>query len=284
MIGYLLYLVKRNPVFLFGYTVAALLIVLILIGDVVAPYDPEGVDASQALAPPSWDHPFGTDSTGMDIFSRVLAAPRVDLSIAITATLLSATLGTPIGVLAGYFADRPGIRSLISEVIMRTRDVIQSFPVFILALAIVAVTGPNIRNVILVLAFLNAPIFLRLTWAQVLALRNSPFIDAARASGATDIGIMRKHLLWNSVNPAIVQLSVTIGFAILLTASLSFVGAGVPVPTPEWGSMVALGAPNIATGQWWPAVFPGAAIGVAVLAFAIIGESLEIALDPRRRS
>jgi peptide/nickel transport system permease protein len=214
-------------------------------------------------------HWFGTDSTGLDVFSRVLAAPRTDIVIALAATALSVILGTLLGLLAGFYRNR------LTGTLMRTSDVVQSFPVFILAMMLVALAGRNAINIVLTLAVLYVPIYIRLTRAQVLSQRERAYVEAARAMGNREIMIAGKHVLSNSLAPSLIQSSVTIGWAILLTAGLSFVGAGVRPPTPEWGGMIATGAPTLILGEWWPSIFPGIAISLTVFGYAIIGNLLE---------
>jgi peptide/nickel transport system permease protein len=225
----------------------------------------------------------GTDVSGMDIFSRVIYSGRIDLTIALFGTLFSLLIGSPLGLIAGYFSGTKGVWGWISEGIMRSADVLQAFPVFVLAIGLVAALGQSVRNVIFAIAFVNAPIYLRLLRTQALSLRERRFVEAARVAGNSELRIVFRHILPNAAAPAIVQLSVTMGWAVLLTAGLSFVGAGVEVPTPEWGSMIAVGAQNMITGQWWPALFPGIAIALTVLGFALVGDSLEFMLDPVRR-
>ena len=219
----------------------------------------------------------GTDSNGMDVFSRVIASPRTDLTIAILGTLGAIVLGVPLGLIAGYY------RGFLSELLMRMSDIVQSFPVFLLGMALVVVTGQEIKNVVYVVATINCPIYVRLVRSQVLFLRERPFIEAARALGGRDRWLIREHILPNSIGPVVANASITIGWAILLTAGLSFIGAGVRVPTPEWGSMIAVGAKNVYTGEWWPSVFPGVALAVTVLGFALLGEALVHVTDPTRR-
>ena len=262
---------------LVGALLAATAALLAVIGPWIAPYSPtNGIPGTQ-LQPPSASHWFGTDSVGLDVFSRVLAAPRTDLTIALLATLLAAAVGTPIGAAAGYY------RALWPEILMRISDLIQSFPVFILAMVTVVVAGHNIQGIVFVVALVNAPFYVRLMRAEVLSLRERTFIQAAEAIGLPGWMVIAKHLVPNAIGPILSQASVTVGFAMLLTAGLSFVGAGVRVPTPEWGSMIAIGAPNIVTGEWWPSTFPGLALSVTVLGFALLGDSLQILADPSRR-
>ena len=280
----LLVVLRQRPLFAFGYVLILLIVLLALLAPVVAPFDPEKANASITLQSPSGSHLLGTDISGMDIFSRIIYSARIDLVIAVLGTAFSLLIGSPLGLIAGYFAGMRGIWGQISETIMRTADVVQAFPVFVLAIALVAALGQSARNVIIAIAFVNAPIYLRLLRTQALSLRERRFVDAARVAGNSELRIVFRHILPNAMGPAIVQSSVNMGWAVLLTAGLSFVGAGVRVPTPEWGSMIAVGAQNMITGQWWPALFPGIAIALTVLGFALIGDSLELMLDPVRRS
>lgn len=280
----LLVVLRQRPLFAFGYALILLIVMLALLAPVIAPFDPQKADASITLQSPSGSHLLGTDISGMDIFSRIIYSARIDLVIAVLGTAFSLLIGSPLGLVAGYFASMRGIWGKISEAIMRSADVVQAFPVFVLAIALVAALGQSARNVIIAIAFVNAPIYLRLLRTQALSLRERRFVDAARVAGNSELRIVFRHILPNAMGPAIVQSSVNMGWAVLLTAGLSFVGAGVRVPTPEWGSMIAVGAQNMITGQWWPALFPGVAIALTVLGFALIGDSLELMLDPVRRS
>ena len=274
---------RQRPVFALGYVLVALIVVLAILAPLIAPYDPEQADAAVTLLPPSSSHLLGTDISGMDVFSRVIYSARIDLLIAVAGTLFSLVVGMPLGLIAGYFSGTRGPWGWLSEGMMRAADVLQAFPVFVLAIALVAALGPSARNVIVAITFVNAPIYLRLMRTQALSLRERRFVDAARVSGSSEARIVIRHILPNSTSPAIIQSSVNVGWSVLLTAGLSFVGAGVRVPTPEWGSMIAVGSQNMITGQWWPALFPGIAIGITVLGFALIGDSLELMLDPLRR-
>jgi peptide/nickel transport system permease protein len=262
-----------------GFAIVVLTLVLAVAGPEIAPYDPQASDPRAVLAPPSLSHPMGADSSGKDVLSRVISAPRWDVAIGLSATAISMLFGVILGTVAGYLADEPGLRGRISEGMLRITDVVQAFPVFILALGLVAATGPGISNVILVVAFLNVPTFLRLTRATTLGLKKRTFIDAARVVGHSDAGIIRRHIIPNSLAPALAQASVTVGWSVLLAAGLSFVGAGVRVPTPEWGSMIAGGQTAIITGQWWPVTFPGLALGATVLGYALTGEAVRERFD-----
>ena len=243
----------------------------------LAPYPPMEPSAGQQLLPPSYVHWFGTDDVGMDVFSRVIAAPRVDLGIALSATILALTIGTTIGGIAGYF------RTWWSELIMRISDLIQSFPVFILAMVLVTITGQEIWIVVVVIAFVNIPLYVRMIRAELLSLRERTFVEAATVIGVPAWRIIFRHLIPNVIGTIINQATITMGVAMLLTAGLSFVGAGVRVPTPEWGVMIATGASSIVTGQWWPSVFPGVALSLSVFGFALFGDGVSRMLDSRER-
>ena len=229
-----------------------------------------------SLKPPSTEHWLGTDVSGMDIYSRIVFATRINLLISVTAVATAFLIGVPIGLVVGYY------RNWSSTLVMRVFDFIQSFPVFVLGMALVSVMGQEIWNVSIVLAVLFVPVFARLIRAEALSLRDRPFVAAARCSGARDRQIMFRHILPNALTPAIVQISISLGMAILLTAGLSFIGAGVRMPTPEWGLMVSVGSQQMILGVWWVALFPGLAIIFSVLSFSLLADSLREYVDPRR--
>ena len=224
-----------------------------------------GVLFEQMPAP----HWFGSDSSGMDVFSRTLYAARVDLVIAFSANILSFIVGVTLGVVCGFKSN------LATESIARIADLVQSFPVFITAMILVALAGRTWGNIIFAMSLLYAPIYLRLTRTEALKVKARGFIEASTAMGNSPIRILYHHILPNSLGPALIQFSVTIGFAILLTAGLSFVGAGVNPPTPEWGAMIAQGSTQLVLGDWWVSIFPGIAISLTVFGFALAGYALE---------
>lgn len=283
-VGYFLAAIVQHPEFGLGYLIVAGVVLVGLLAPWIAPYSPITADPSEYLEPPSWQHPMGTDSTGMDILSRVMFAPRIDLTIAILGTLVSAVIGTVLGAVVGYYQSARGLRALSCDAIVRASDVLQAFPVFVFAIALVAIFGQSIQSIIAAIAFVNIPIYLRLMRSQVMAIRNLRYVEAAIVCGVGDLTIIRRHVIPNAIAPVLAQLSVNIGFAIILTAALSFVGAGVRAPTPEWGSMIAMGFQNVTTGQWWPSVFPGLALAVTVFGFALVGASIEFLADPERRA
>jgi peptide/nickel transport system permease protein len=275
--------VLSRPDFLFGLVIVVVTLFLAAFGPLIAPYPPEFAIPGGGLLPPSAAHWMGTDVSGMDIFSRVISAPRIDLTIAILSTFIAFSGGVILGVISGFFAGIRGFWGLIGELIIRASDIIQAFPIFIFALALVCFRGPGIQNVILALSFLNIPYFMRVTRGMVLAIRERPLVEAARCVGNSELRIAFAHVMPNSLTPALANVSSGIGNAILLTAGLSFVGAGVPKPTPEWGSMIAIGAPNMMTGQWWTALLPGIVLGLTIFGYALAGDGLQSYFNPLNR-
>ena len=276
-----------NKFLVFGLFVVALSIFLAAFGATISPYDPIEATGDISVPPPpliEWPslfylavsgqleqppHWFGTDQSGLDVFSRVISAPRADMSIALGGALISLFLGTFLGLIAGFY------RNWASELMMRVSDVLQAFPVFITAMILVALAGRETGNLVLALALVYIPIFIRLTRAEVMSQSARGYVQAAWAVGNSSFKIAVKHVLPNSLVPSLVQLSVTVGFAIILTAGLSFVGAGVRPPTPEWGIMISVGATQLILGEWWPSIFPGLAITVTVFGYAVVGHAIE---------
>lgn len=274
---------RHNWLHAFGVVYLLIAVIMAAIGPMIVPHLPTLSITGAQLLPPSAEYWFGTDINGMDIFSRCIAAFRTDLLIALTGALLSLIIGAPVGVFVGYFDGRGGVCGFLSMFILRFEDVLQAFPIFVLGLLLVAGFGPNPINIIIAIFAINHISNLRLTRAEVLSLRDKPFVEAARASGNSDLRIAFLHLMPNVMTPAIALLSMVTGYGILLTAGLSFVGAGVQVPTPEWGLMISAGAPSIITGQWWPALFPGLFMAVTIFSFSMAGEAATALLDPLNR-
>lgn len=268
--------VLRRPAAILGLALLLLQATAIAFAPWLVTHSPIEANPMASLQPPSAAHWLGTDVSGMDIYSRIVFATRINLLISMIAVAFAFGVGVPVGLLVGYH------RSWISTLVMRVFDFVQSFPVFVLGMALVSVMGQEIWNVAIVLAILFTPIFARLVRAETLSLRDRPFIAAARCSGATDGRIIFRHILPNALSPAIVQVSISIGMAILLTAGLSFIGAGVRMPTPEWGLMVSIGSQQMILGIWWVALFPGLAIVFSVLSFALMADAVRDYLDPRR--
>ena len=258
-----------------------LVVVLALVGAVapwIAPYDPLATDVAAALQPPSVIHWFGTDAVGRDLFSRVLVAARLDLSIAVAAVALSFVVGAAAGAISGYLG------GWIDGAIGRVTDTIMAFPLFVLAMGIVAAAGNTVANIIYATAVINIPTYVRVARAEVLVRREAPFVHAARLAGNGPARVLAFHLFPNVAAPLIVQASLNMGYAILNAAGLSFIGLGVRPPTPEWGIMVAEGAAFMVSGEWWIALFPGAALMTAVFCFNLLGDGLRDIVDPQRRT
>jgi peptide/nickel transport system permease protein len=271
------YLLRRNIPLQIGGAILLLFIACAIFAPLIATHDPKTPDPLSILEGPSREHFFGTDRSGMDIFSRVVYGARLDLVIAIGATMLGAAFGIPVGTILGYLGGR------WDQVLMRGLEVIQSFPSLILAMVIVSAVGASQRAVIVVIAFIAFPYYVRLVRAEILSKRRWQFAEAAEAVGNSRFRVAFVHLLPNSLSPALVYASLNAGYALLVAAGLGFLGLGVPVPTPEWGLMVQQGAGGVATGQWWTSFFPGIAISLTVGGFYLLGDGTRDLLDPNMR-
>lgn len=272
------YVLASNPVTAFAFALAALFVLAAIFGPLLVPYDPLATNGARALQPPSWDHWFGTDHLGRDVFSRVIVATRLDLSISVAAVALSFMAGSALGSLAGYYG------GWTDRIVGRCLDTIMAFPLFVLAMGIVAAAGNTIENVIYATAIINLPFYARMARAEVNIRREAGFVQAAKLSGNSDLRVLAVHIFPNALPPMMVQISLNMGWAILNAAGLSFIGLGVRPPTPEWGIMVAEGANFIVSGEWWLALFPGAALMLAVFTFNLMGDGLRDLVDPQRRT
>ena len=272
------HVVGDNPVTGFAFGLLLLLVACAAIGPWIAPYDPLASNTIAALQAPSWAHPFGTDQLGRDILSRVIVAARLDLAIAVFSVVLVFAAGGLAGVAAGFYG---GWTDLI---VGRIADTIMAFPLFVLAMGIVAALGNTVTNIVIATAIINFPLYARLARAEAAVRRNAGFVQAARLTGNTDGRILLTSILPNIMPLMAVQMSLTMGYAILNAAGLSFIGLGVRPPTPEWGIMVAEGASFIVSGEWWIALFPGLALMLAVFCFNLIGDGLRDIVDPQRRT
>ncbi len=268
---------RDNPVTLVGFVLFTLLLIVAAGGEALAPYDP--LASSEAvLQAPSAAHWFGTDALGRDVFSRVLVAARLDLSIAVAAVAIACVVGSALGAVAGYF---PGP---VESVIDRLLDTVMAFPLFVLAMGIVAALGNSVENIVYATAVINVPFYARVVRAEVRIRRDAGFARAARLAGNAEWRVLVMHLLPNALPPLTVQISLNLGWAVLNAAGLSFIGLGVRPPTPEWGIMVAEGANYIVSGEWWLAMFPGAALMLAVFTFNLMGDGLRDIVDPAKRT
>jgi peptide/nickel transport system permease protein len=269
---------RRNPLAIAGMLVLLLLVVLGVLGPWIAPYGINEVDIDKMLQGPNTTHWFGTDELGRDVLSRVIYGARVSLVVAVVSVGLALVLGVSIGLFAGYH------KGVIDNVLMRCMDVLFAFPVLLLAVAIVAVLGPGLVTAMIAIGVVYAPIFARVTRASVLSVREQVYVRAAISIGASDVRIMRRHVLPNIAAPLIVQTSLSLAFAILSEAALSFLGLGDPTRI-SWGTMLEnafeSGAPS--AGAWWYVIPPGLCITFLVLAVAMLGYLLEEFVNPRLR-
>ncbi len=264
----------RNRLAVAGLVVFLLLVFTALLAPYVAPYDPNLQDWRIRLQPPSAAHPFGTDEFGRDLLSRTLHGGRVSLVAGVVPVLIGASAGTLVGLVAGYLG------GWWDQVLMRLLDVLLAFPMIFLALAIVGTLGPGMLNAMLAVAVVSLPGYARLVRGQVLALRERDFVVAAQAAGATHGRILLRHLLPNILSPLLVQATLSVGSAILTTASLSFLGLGTQPPRSDWGEMLASGRQYLPEA-WWLAVFPGLFVMLAVLSVNLIGDGLRDYFDPK---
>ena len=272
------YLATRNRLTLVAGVVLVLFVVLAIIGPWIAPYDPLMTNSNLTLARPSLSHPFGADALGRDILSRVIVATRLDISMAVGAVAISFALGTWLGAIAGYYG------GWIEALIGRLMDTIMAFPLFVLAMGIVAALGNSVANIVLATAIINLPFYARFARAEISARRELAYVEAAKMSGHSGLAILARHLIPNILPTMVVQASLNLGWAILNAAGLSFIGLGVRPPTPEWGIMVSEGASYIFSGEWWTFTFPGFALVLAVFCFNLVGDGLRDIIDPRTRT
>jgi peptide/nickel transport system permease protein len=276
--GHVLYVLSENPITAVAFGLFALIVIVAILGPLITPYDPLESNAARALQPPNADHWFGTDSVGRDVFSRVIIATRLDMMISVAAVALSFVVGSIVGSIAGYWG------GWMDAVTGRFVDTIMAFPLFVLAMGIVAAMGNTVENIIYATAIINLPFYARVARAEVRIRREAGFAQAARLAGNTDIQVLALHIFPNALPPMMVQISLNMGWAILNAAGLSFIGLGVRPPTAEWGIMVAEGANFVVSGEWWLAFFPGLALMIAVFAFNLLGDGLRDIVDPRQRT
>ena len=267
----------RNPVSAAAFFFIPALVALAVLAPWITAYDPNATDLDHVLQGPNGLHWFGTDQVGRDVFSRVLVAARLDLAIAVSAVLLSFVIGTVIGGAAALYGGLP------DRLTGRLTDVLMTFPLFVVAIAMVAALGNSVQSIVLASAVVNLPFFVRLARSEISVLRSREFVEAARAGGNSEWQILFGFMIPNALPTLTVQVSTGLGWAVLNAASLSFIGLGIRPPTAEWGIMVAEGAANILSGFWWLAIFPAAALTLTVLCFNLLGDGLRDAIDVRTR-
>ena len=272
------YVMGENPVTGFAFALFVLIVIAAAFGPYLVPYDPLASNTLVALKPPSVQHWFGTDQIGRDVFSRVIVATRLDFFIAVASVVLVFLMGGLAGVAAGYFG------GWTDRIVGRIADTIMAFPLFVLAMGIVATLGNTVQNIVIATAIVNFPLYARVARAEANVRREAGFVEAARLSGNSEFRIVGFHVLPNVFPILAVQMSLTMGYAILNAAGLSFISLGVRPPTAEWGIMVAEGAAFIVSGEWWIAFFPGLALMIAVFCFNLLGDGLRDIVDPQRRT
>jgi peptide/nickel transport system permease protein len=270
-------LLAKNPTALAAAVVLLGIVVVATFDQTFAPYPANEQNIPDRLQPPSWSHPFGTDNLGRDILSRVIIGASVSLKVGFLSVGLALVAGTLIGLLAGFYG------RWVDDALMRLMDMLFAFPAVLLAIAILAIRGPGTTNTIIAIAIVYVPIFARVTRASVLGVREEVYVRASRSVGASDFRLLTRHVLPNAAPPIIVQTSVSLAFAVLAEAALSFLGLGTQPPNPSWGSMLAEGREFIEQA-WWLAFFPGMAIVITVLCFNLRGDGLRDVLDPRQRT
>ncbi len=269
-------LLKKSPLAMVGTVLVLLFLFVALFAPILAPYDPIKQDLSNILQPPSEKHPFGTDTLGRDILSRIIYGARISLIVGVLVVTISSIIGIIAGLVSGFFG------GYIDLIVMRITDLFLSFPALILAMAIAGALGPSLTNTMIAISLVWWPPYARLIRGQVLTVKHKEFVEAATALGQSNLRIMFTHVLPNSLTPAIIQATMDLGAVILTAAGLSFIGFGAQPPTPEWGSMISLGR-NYFLKQWWLATFPGLAILITVVGFNLLGDGIRDLLDPRIR-
>jgi peptide/nickel transport system permease protein len=268
-------LARRKPMGFVGVVIVIVLVLMAVFADSIARHHPDQVRAAQRLKAPSQAHWFGTDDFGRDVFSRVAHGARVSLRIGIAAVLVGTTVGALIGLISGYLGGR------FDLIVQRVMDALMAFPTLVLALAVVAALGASLRNVIIAVSLTLIPAANRLVRSVALSVRETSFVMAARASGATQGRVVFRHVLPNCLAPYLVIATANLGSAIVAEASLGFLGLGVPPPTPAWGSMLSGATQSFLFRAPWMAIYPGMAISLAVFGFNMLGDAVRDLLDPK---
>lgn len=257
---------------------AGLLLLLVALG-LVAPLlplkDPIKPDPFNSLQPPSAEHWFGTDSNGFDVFSRTIHAIRTDFALSVSSVVIGVLIGVPLGAVSGYFG------GMVDNVINRISEVIQGFPQLLFGMAVLAVAGNTLVNVVLITAFYNVPVYAKMVRSVVLPLRDVEFVQAARLAGNSPMSVVFRHIIPNALLPVVSQFPLSCAYAVQMIAGLSFIGLGVQIPTPEWGSMIQAGANYIVFSKWWPSIFPGLALVFSVWILSDLSEQLKVLVTRR---
>jgi peptide/nickel transport system permease protein len=276
-VGAMLLLARNHPLGAIGAVIMTVFVLAALLAGFIAPYDPLAVTASLSLAPPSAAHWMGADSFGRDVFSRIVHGARISLAVGIGSTLLGSALGVVIGLASGF------LLGWVDLIVQRVIDILQALPLLVLALVMAAALGPSLENTIIAIAIPLIPYVARVIRANTLALRELPFVEAARATGMSELRIALRHVLPNTLAPLIVLATAQLGSAILTEASLSFLGLGIPEPYPSWGRMLSESAAEYVRTAPWLVIFPGIAISLVVFGTNLLGDAVRDILDPRLR-
>ena len=267
-----------TPVARFGMAIILLFVLMSVLPPILAPYDPQtDSDLTLRLEPPSREHPFGTDTQGRDVFNRLVHAARVSLGVGVGAVSVALIIGTLLGLVSGFSGGWTDLA------LMFLMDILLAFPGMLLAIAMVAMSGPSLGNSLLAISLVSIPVYARIARSTVLSIREREYVTAARSVGAAGPRILFRHIFTNSLPPVVVQSTLGVASAILEAAALGFLGLGAQPPTPEWGAMLSDGYKYLTSGSWWVLFFPGLAIVLTVLGFNLLGDGLRDALDPTLR-
>jgi peptide/nickel transport system permease protein len=273
----LAFLAQRHILGTVGLAIMALFVFAAIFADLICRYDPLTVDSAHALARPDWQHWMGTDSFGRDVWARIINGARISLAVGIGSTALGASIGVIVGLTSGYLS------GWVDLLFQRVTDILQALPLLVLALVMTAALGPSLPNVIIAIAIPLIPTVARVIRANTLALREQPFVEAAKSIGMSEMRIALRHVLPNTLAPLIVLATAQLGSTILTEASLSFLGLGIPEPYPSWGRMLSESAAEYVRTAPWLVIFPGIAISLAVFGTNLFGDALRDILDPRQR-
>ena len=268
------WLISRSPLTLVGGAIIAIMLLLMIFGPWIVPQDPDAINLAARLQPPGSAHWFGTDEVGRDLFSRVIAGAQQSVAAGLAVVLIAGISGSLLGCLSGVLGGRG------DALIMRLMDIMLSIPSLVLTMALAAALGPSLFNAMLAIAIVRIPFYVRLARGQTLIVRQHTFVEAAKTFGASRWHLISWHILRNALPPLVVQASLDIGSAILMAATLGFIGLGAQQPTAEWGAMVAVGR-NYVLDQWWYCTFPGAAILITAIGFNLFGDGIQDLLDPK---
>jgi peptide/nickel transport system permease protein len=265
---------KKNRLAVAGGVIVLALFIIAVFAPLLSPYNPNDIDRTQILEPPSFKHPLGTDDLGRDILSRMIWGARISLSVGFVAVGIATVIGMILGAISGYYG------SWTERIVMRFIDIMLSIPTFFLILAVIAFIGPSIWNIMIIIGLTSWMGVARLVRAEFLSLKEREYVLAAKAVGSSDIRIIFRHIMLNSMAPVLVSAVLGVAGAVLVESALSFLGIGVQPPTPSWGNILTLGKDNIQIA-WWLSVFPGLAILITVLGYNLLGEGIRDSIDPR---